>query len=322
MNKIRNKKTVLITAMGGDIGFGYAKAIYGEEFLLTGCDMNPLPMKNSLLRNFFQVPSAKNPKEYFAAIKDVIAKEKIDLIIPISEPEIECFHVNREHWSSWEAKVLINNECILNNFLDKYKTAEYLREIGINTPKTYLLRDYDNQLDFPMIVKKRKGCGSKNIWKVESQIDIDYLKQKDDGAYLVQEYIGRVDQEYTTGIFSDGNNVSSITFKRKLGMGGLSIEVELVDSSLMDNIAIKIAHETNLIGSINVQTRFHKGEFIPFEINPRFSSTVGFRKQFGFLDCLWWPRLCFGETYNYKKQYKSGRGIRYLTESCESLERI
>ncbi len=322
MPSMKNKKAVLISAVGGDIGNTYAKSISGEEFLLVGCDMKPLPCENPFLNQFFHVPAANHSQEYLAAIKNIIKKANVDLIVPISEAEIKTFHDHREIWSLWKVKVLINNECVLNNFLDKYNTAIYLKQIGIKVPKTYLLQNYQDQLDFPMIIKRRIGCGSKNIWKAESDIDLNYFKQKDDGTYLIQECIGEDDQEYTTGIFSDGKNISSITFKRKLGLGGLSVEVDLVDSPAMDQMAQKLARQTNLIGSINVQTRLCNGVFIPFEINPRFSSTVGFRKQFGFEDCLWWPRVCLGGTYTYKRQYKSGKGIRYLAENYAAMDKM
>ena len=102
----------------------------------------------------------------------------------------------------------------------------------------------------------------------------------------------------------------------------MSVEVSLADSSVMDCMAQKIAIETNLVGSINIQTRLCDGEFIPFEINPRFSSTLCFRKQFGFSDCLWWPRICLGGEYAYKRQYKSGRGMRYLAECYKEMDRV
>lgn len=322
MPNIKNKKVVLISAVGGDIGSTCAKSISGEEFLIVGCDMNPSPCPNPFLEQFMQVPSATQPQAYLDVMEDIIKKANVDLVVPISEAEIRAFHEHREIWASWRAKVLINNECILNNFLDKYNTVTYLEQIGIKAPKTYLLQNYQGQLDFPMIIKRRIGWGSKNIWKVESDIDLNYFRQKDDGTYLIQEYLGQDDQEYTTGIFSDGKNISSITFKRKLGLGGLSVEVELADSPVMDQMVQKLARQTNLTGSINVQTRLCDGTFIPFEINPRFSSTVGFRKQFGFADCLWWPRVCLGEAHVYKKQYRSGKGTRYLTESYAEMVRI
>ena len=322
MSSIQNKRTVLVTAIGGDIGQTYAKSITGEEFVIMGCDVNAWPGEHSVLQQFFRVPSASNSGEYLESIKSIVEKAQVDIVVPISEPEIKAFHESREIWSSWNVKVLINNSCILDHFLDKYKTAMYLRSIGIKVPETFLLDEYQGELSFPAIVKSRTGCGSRNVWKVESDIDLTYCKQKSDGNFLIQECIGTPDQEYTTGIFSDGTNVSSITFKRKLGLGSLSVEVELVDDPFLEHMARIIAAQTGLVGAINVQSRLDRDEFIPFEINPRFSSTVGFRKHFGFPDCLWWPRVSVGESYSYTKLFKAGRGTRYLTERYVGMEPI
>lgn len=315
-----DKKRILVTAVKGDIGNSYAQSVYGEEFSLVGCDMDPLLCKNACLESFFQVPPANQPKEYLKAIKNIVEKASIDVVVPISEPEIKTFHENRGIWSSWRSKVLINNEVVLDNFLDKYKTIKYLKSIGIRIPKTYLLKDYQDQLPFPMIIKPRNSWGSKDTRKIESHLDINYFKQKDDGTYIIQEYLGKDDEEYTTGVFSSGENVESITFRRKLGIGGSSTEVIFINSKIADDLARKLARKVNLVGAINVQTRLCDGEFIPFEINPRFSSTLSFRKKFGFSDCLWWPRVSLGGTFSYKPQHKSGKGVRYFTECCVELD--
>ena len=43
----------------------------------------------------------------------------------------------------------------------------------------------------------------------------------------------------------------------------------------------------NAVGSINLQLRMVEGVPMLFEINPRFSSTVEFRDEFGFKDLIW-----------------------------------
>jgi len=143
----KNKKVVLVTAIGGDIGSSYVKSVAGEEFSLVGCDMKPASCSSLSLELIFQVPSADQQKEYLNAIKNIMEEAEVDLIVPISEPEIEAFHKNRQVWSTWGVEVLINNEFILNHFLDKYKTVKYLSSIGIKTPDTYLLTDYQDQLE-------------------------------------------------------------------------------------------------------------------------------------------------------------------------------
>src|SRR3989338_5052027 len=277
----KNKKTLLITAIGGDIGHAYAKAVAGEEFFLIGCDVRSVSDDHGLFEQCFRVPPAGKAEEYLGVIREIARETSADLIVPISEPEIKAFHGHREVWSSWGSKVLINNEMILDHFLDKYKTVTYLQSIGVRAPETYVLKDYGDQLGFPLIIKKRSGCGNKGTWKVESAVDLNYFRQKDDGSFLAQEYLSGDDQEFTTGIFSDGRNTASITFKRRLGMGGLSVEVELADAPELERMAQTIARHTQLTGSINVQSRFHNGAYMPFDINPRLSSTLSFRKAFG-----------------------------------------
>ncbi|MCR4321639.1 MAG: ATP-grasp domain-containing protein [Candidatus Brocadiaceae bacterium] len=118
--------------------------------------------------------------------------------------------------------------------------------------------------------------------------------------------------------------MSSITFRRKLGLGGLSVEAVLVDEPFIGHLASKIAAATGLIGSINIQTRrMADGNiFIPFEINPRLSSTHLFRKRFGFNDLLWWLNVLNGKGYYYEKQYKSGRAVRYVSECYFDMEKL
>jgi len=316
-----DKKVILVTAVAGDIGSSYVDSAYGEEFTLLGCDMEHLVCPNGQIERFFRVPPAERTEDYFTAIADIKEKAHVDVIVPISEAEIRAFHENRNIWSTWKAKVLINNETILDNFLDKYKTVQYLNSIGIKTPQTYWLRDFNGQLPYPLVMKTATGWGSKGIVIAESDLDIEYYKRKDDGTYLVQERVGSINEEYTVGVFSDGKTTASITFKRKLDYGW-SKEVIYVESGKMDKLAQRIAERTGLVGSINIQSRLSDGEFIPFEINPRFSGTLPFRKKFGFADCLWWPRVILGGGYTYSRQYKSGKGVRYFTECFVEKERI
>jgi len=86
----------------------------------------------------------------------------------------------------------------------------------------------------------------------------------------------------------------------------------------------KIAQATRLIGSINIQSRRLENDniFVPFETNPRLSSTLLFRKKFGFDDIVWWLDVLRGKGYFYKKKFKSGRAIRCLSECYFDMERL
>ncbi len=310
------KKTILVTAVSGDIGGSAVRSLHEAGHRILGCDLNPHTPVAALLHRFYVAPPARDADVYLRFLHDVAGSEGVDIIVPISEPEISLLNARREVFRGSSVKLLLNNPTIIDHFLDKLKTARYLSAIGIRTPKTSLLREYDGSFGFPVIVKPRTGCGSKKLWVAHDPADLDYVMRKGDGTLVVQEYIGSDAEEYTTGVFSDGKKTSSITFRRKLGFGGLSMEACLVDVPFIENMAIRVAEVTRLIGSINIQTRRVGSEnmYIPFEINPRISSTLLFRKKFGFDDLVWWVDAASDMSYSYQKIFSSGTAVRYVSE--------
>jgi carbamoyl-phosphate synthase large subunit len=278
---------------------------------------------NSMLDSFFKAPAASDQDKYMAFLKDVISAEQVDAFLPISEPEIEVLNERRDEIESLGVKLLLNNQLIIDNFLDKLRMAHFLKNLGIKTPRTILLRDYDGSIGFPLIIKPRRGYGSKHLWKVEDEDDLAYVKKKDDGLLIVQEYLGRIEEEYTTGVFSDGCKVSSITFKRRIGFGGLSAEAVYSECPFLEELSEKIASSTDLRGCINIQSRrIDENLFVPFEINPRLSSTLPFRKHFGFDDAVWWLHILFGESYSYIRKFKAGKVVRFVSDYYFDMEEI
>jgi hypothetical protein len=180
---------------------------------------------------------------------------------------------------------------------------------------------YDGTFGFPIIVKPRKGYGSKRLWLVEDEVDLAYVRKRDEGLLIAQECIGSGDEEYTTGVFSDGSRVSSITFRRRLGFGGLSAEAEYSERPFLDALSERVATATNLRGSINIQSRRMGDDlFIPFEINPRLSSTLSLRKHFGFDDAVWWLEALRGKGHRYERKFRAGKMVRFVSDYYFDME--
>lgn len=320
---MKDRPVILISAVCGDIGGGAVRVLRESASRLIGCDMKDGCPVSPILDSFFKAPAASDPDKYMTFIKDVIIAEKVEAFLPISEPEIELLSERRDEIESLGVKLLLNNPLIIDNFLDKLKTVNFLNNLGIKTPRTILLKDYDGSLEFPVIIKPRRGYGSKLLWKIEDEDDLAYVRRKDDGLLIVQEHLGRVEEEYTTGVFSDGHNVSSITFRRRLGFGGLSAEAICVECPFLEQLSEKVALATGLCGSINIQSRrIDENLFVPFEINPRLSSTLPFREHFGFDDAVWWLNILFGGNYAYIKKFKAGKVVRFVSDYYFDMEEI
>lgn len=315
-----NKLSVLVSGIGGDIGQSVARALSGD-FRIFGCDMEDGAASRLFAEKFFCVPSATEKAAYLEVIGNIIRQEKIDIFIPITEPEIMVLNFERKWLSEVNAKVLLNNKEVVDIFLDKLKTAIFFQTNGFKAPRTVPLSHMiRSEWTFPVIVKSRGGCGSKSVHKVVDDLDLEYLVRRDNGNLILQEYIDEAEGEFTTGIFSDGLKTESITFRRRLGFGGLSREVILVKDVHMEELARHIARHIGLVGSINIQSRKSCGEHVPFEINPRFSSTVFLRQAFGFEDIRWWIACSQGASFLYKPRYSQGAAVRVLVENFINMK--
>lgn len=301
----------MVTSVGGDIGQSVIQCLLDTEYAdhLCGCDLDPYAAGRAYLKKFAVAPAVSDKKAYGDFIIKIIHEQNIKFILPLNEREIAYFIEENERFKALGIKVLILNKDISNVFFDKYETIRFLNAKGFATPTTYLAEDYSGQLRFPMILKSRCACGGKGMVQVKDQEELDfYIKKIPD--CIVQEMVGDFHDEYTVGVFSDGKAVHSIAFQRYLGYGSMTKFARLVEDRSLSLLAEKIAKSCELVGPLNIQLRRKPEGFLPFEINPRISSTVYFRDRFGFKDVKWWLDIYHGKTINYFPKFKSGIAVR------------
>jgi len=310
---------ILVTGVGGDIGVNILRCLKEGSYAndLIGCDRDPYAWGRSVSPKFLQAPSALEKVAYEQFIQNTVKKYNIGYVYPGSEPEILFFHKHRDSFKDWGIKVLINNAMIVDNFLDKYKTAIFLAEKNLPSPKTFLLEQYKGELSYPFILKKRWGSGSKLVLVVCNQNEFEFYKNKFGiESLIVQEYLGSEEHEYTAGVFSNGNQTYSILFRRYLASDvGITKFAEFIEENPIAELASRIAEVSHLIGSINIQFRKVNNKFIPFEINPRISGTAYIRHYFGFRDIEWWLKLLMKkEIKTYDSKFNKGIAVRAVQE--------
>lgn len=279
-----DKMNILITAIGGDLGYSLYKILKNQNFVneIFCCDMTNKNASSLLCKNFFCIPPASDDN-YYQELETAVKKYKIQLIIPSSEYELRFFLKNRiTHINS--APILMASEHALTVGLNKYYTYEFLKNNNLPYPKTYLPNKVNEILfNFPVILKHPESCGSNNIILVENQEELNFYTKKFP-EYIVQEYIKG--DEYTCGLYRNKSQIETIIFRRNL-KNGVTHYAELITDNEISQLLINLAKKLDLSGSINIQLRKNKNGIFIFEINPRFSSTTIFRHQLGFTDLLW-----------------------------------
>lgn len=288
-------KSLLITATGGDIGSAVVRALrrYEGELYLVGCDINAANQGLEYLDAFYLVPRYTQ-EYYYDAIRNVCQECQIECIIPTTEAEIQIFSSHRSELLKSGIKVMINKSSILDVCLNKYTTAKYLEKLHLGVPGTIKMTAGYHPDKFPIVMKSEYGNGSQTVKVIHNEKE--WIAYQPEEGCIAQEYIGTPDEEYTVGVFSDGKDVRTIAFRRKLeNNGGMTVYVELIFDNNIDKISKVVAKSFNLEGFLNLQMRKQGGEYYIFEINPRISGTVGFRSKLGFHDVIWWLEFLYSE---------------------------
>jgi carbamoyl-phosphate synthase large subunit len=281
------KYNILVTGCGGDIGQSIGKILKSNPELfpsVIGADLHNEHAGRFIFDACFTLPRC-DAVEYQAAVTLLIQEHEIDIVIPISEPELRNIEKHNYQEDFFGKTVIMANWQSLRVGFDKKLTADFLAQHRLPFPDTQLISAY-NKSTFPVLIKSRDGSGSKSIHLVKNHDEMDLFK-KIYPAFIAQEYLPNDGGEYTCGLFrSKSGEIRDIIFKRKL-MGGFSGYGTREEHPAISQLLHQLANLLDLRGSINVQLRLVNGTPVIFEINPRFSSTVLFRHLMGYEDVLW-----------------------------------
>lgn len=288
---------VLVTSCGGDIGQSIGKILNELNFYTYGLDISKKNPSSFIFKKFDTICRIDSVN-YVPSLIEFVRVNDIDLIIPASESEIKYFTYNEKNLPNniLDKLLLANKKSRIIGF-DKLKTVEFLMDQGLPYPKVYSFK-----LNFPCIGKTTSGSGGSNVFRVENEFEANYLRSKYDNIFF-QELLSDDSKEYTCCCYRGlKNSLRMITFKRDLAQGGYSSYGVTENNIEINKLLKSICKFLDLRGSINIQLRIHKDLPVVFEINPRFSSTVGVRHLLGFEDLKWSIQDFFNQNIsNYKE---------------------
>jgi carbamoyl-phosphate synthase large subunit len=320
---------ILVTGAGGALAHTIIKALNLSSLDFRLFTTNSLTWGAALFvgERGFLVPKAKD-EAYLPAIVDACKKCAADVVLVGTDHEIMKLSTGRkiiERESG--AKVVVCDPATLMIGYDKWVTVEFLRENNIDFPCTVQAEDLRGvremiaDLGFPLIVKTRWGSGSKGLFIVRDETEMEFVLRRREGL-IVQEYLQGDDEEYTVGIVVSrtGKVLGSIAMKRVL-LHGLTVAAVVDRFPAVQAYAEAIAGKMKPYGACNVQLRLTPRGPVCFEINPRFSSTDGQRAAYGFNAVEAVIRhYILGEDEVNLSNYRTGFFARYWDELFVEME--
>ena len=351
MKSMREKITVMVTGLtGGGLGEQILKALRlaGDRYTVVGGDMSPEAKDLAEVEHPLTLPPA-SAEDYLEAVALACNGHGVRALFPGSEPELTVLGRNRKVLEDAGVLLPVNPPEVLDICLDKFRTNQWLRVHGFDFPATFLISGSDDlervpDSALPAVLKPATGGGgSNNLHLAQTPEELRFLGQYllwNLGPFVVQQYVGDPDSEYTVGVLSDmdGVFINSIALRRSI-LSGLSNrlkvknrtgkkelgEILAVSSGVsqgrigrfpeITSVCEEIARKMGARGPLNIQGRRHQGRFFVFEINPRFSGTAPLRALAGFNEPdLLIRRHLLGEKIQPRFEYRQGRAARGLSE--------
>lgn len=276
---------ILVTGANGDIANAVARAL-ADAFpgaCLWGTDLGAEWPGRTVFERVETVPRADAP-EYPGRLAQIAHDMAADLVIPVTEPELA--RLSADPGDAFNLPLLMNAPEVLDRFLDKLATAEWLAEAGVDIPATRPLTDASAD-DLPLMIKPRTGSGSRGLEIVRTPERLTLCQNERGGDAIAQELLEAEDSEFTCALFRHGGELRVIAMRRWLS-GGMTGRMIIENPPEIHALMARIADGLPATAAVNVQLRQVGNRFAVFEINPRLSSTAMMRHKAGFRDAQWW----------------------------------
>lgn len=312
---------VLVTGVGAIIGYGIIKSLRESKFdvHIVGMDIYEDAVGQHWCNKFIQAKYASSPY-YIQFLRNVIQREKIDIVFFGTEQEIyRCVEAREELGEDYK-KLVLNKAEILKLSQDKWLTREYLLENDMEdlAIPSVIMGSYTEiaaQFGYEFLLKPRSSYASKGIHSVDNEKDFNFYKAGMGDNFMAQKLIGDNEHEYTVGIFGlgDGSYSSYISLQRKLSQEGATAKAVSYDDDRLKQVVQRLCQVMKPVGPTNFQLRMDGSRYFLLEVNPRISSSTSIRMALGHNEAeLSIAYFLNGEVLTPK--VKKGKATRFIDE--------
>ncbi len=282
---------LLVLGVGGNVSQGILKALAASSLqynVIGGCT-DARSMGLYVCDHAVVSPFATD-SHFVGWLVETCRKHDVSGVLSGTEPVLT---VLAKHKTDIErrtgAKLIVSPPDKLAICDDKLRTADWLRDNGLNYPRSVDAQDEPGvtrlakECDYPLFAKPRDGKGSHGVMIIESLGELAPVIGRRN--YVIQEYLGDPANEFTAATFTDrqGKVRGCIVFQRQL-QEGTTVCARAVDAPEVHAEVLAISNALEPLGPCNMQLRLANGRAVCFEVNLRYSGTTPVRAHFGFND--------------------------------------
>jgi carbamoyl-phosphate synthase large subunit len=214
------------------------------------------------------VPRVDDPS-YADALRALVEVHDVRLVVPLTDLDHLQLAAARPLLDG--AVVLVSDPETSERCLDKYAAHAFFEVQGIGSPATWLPTELPDDLPYPVLVKARRGFGSRHIYRAENQSELDFFLRYTAAESMVQAVCHGV--EFSIDVFCDleGQCLEAVPRTMIESKGGESIKGATIKDEQLIAFGCAVSEALRIIGPANVQCfRETDGRLQVTDVNPRF----------------------------------------------------
>ncbi len=278
---------ILITAIGSFAAEAAITSLLKKPGIeVVGCDMYPANWNTNttLVHHFYQIPPAREETAFLQALLDICQRQYIDIIFPLTDPEVDVLSVHREVFAREGVQIALSPAPDVAVCRDKWLLfKKFQQDSSVQVIPTVELHEYPiSTAQFPLVLKPRRGRSSEGL-RIVNTLDELVLWQRTLQDFIVQPFLPGYIHVVDVVRQADGTSIVALARKELIRTkNGAGMSVETVNHPTLLQAARHIANELHICGCINIEFIYHNHRFYLMDINPRFSAGIAFSIQAGY----------------------------------------
>lgn len=281
-----SKYKILVTAIGSQAASYVINSYKKLGYQVVGTDIyirQLLPNAN-LVDEFYNVPLIYKEKEYAQRLLEICTKEKINYLIPLTDPEVDLLCNYHEIFANTGTRICIEQSQTIHLLRDKLAWSKFFFKFSdINIIPTYSnFAEYQTYSGlFPLVVKPQKGRSSEGYYKANNIDDLP-LSIRQSEKYVFQPWFdGEI---IVSDIFADGKTVWAVMHRKEWvrTKNGMGTAVEVFKDERLTKMIHAVISKIPFRGTLNIETLKMGDRYHLMDINPRFSAGIAFSGLAGY----------------------------------------
>jgi carbamoyl-phosphate synthase large subunit len=230
-------------------------------------DVNPLAPALYHADEHAFAPRVDDPG-YVDALAQLVAAHDVSLVVPLTDLDHGVLSRARDELG---ALVLLPSPELVDALADKWLAHLLFVERGIGSPLTWLPADVPDDVEYPVLVKARRGFGSRNIFRCKDARELEFFLGYTTVDSMVQACCSG--EEFSVDVFCDLESRCLNAVPRTMieSKGGESIKGMTIRDVDLIEVGRHVSETIGIVGPANIQCfREQDGMHLITDINPRF----------------------------------------------------